>query len=65
MIKENTKNTLKEYDDRQILLESRMIVEPFSISNNTLQTLDTSVSNLKEAKVSKAIDLSKFKKIAE
>ena len=65
MIKENTKNTLKEYDDGQILLESRMIVEPFSISNNTLQTLDTSVSNLKEAKVSKAIDLSKFKKIAE
>ena len=62
MIKENTKNILKEYDDRHILLESRMIVEPLSISNNTLQAIDSSASNLKEGKVSKAIDLSKFKK---
>ena len=62
MIKENTKNILKEYDDRHILLESRMIVEPFSISNNTLQAIDSSASNLKEGKVSKAIDLLKFKK---
>ena len=42
-----------------------MIVELFSISNNTLQAIDSSASNLKEGKVSKAIDLLKFKKIAE
>ncbi len=52
---------VKEYDDGCILLEPRVLVEPFSISNNALQMLDSSVSNLKEGIVSEAIDLSKFK----
>lgn len=52
---------VKEYEDGYILLEPRVLVEPFSISDNTLQMLDSSVSNLKEGKVSETIDLSKFK----
>ncbi len=52
---------VKEYDDGCILLEPRVLVEPFSISSNTLQMLDSSVSNLKEGIVSEAIDLSEFK----
>ncbi len=52
---------VKEYDDGCILLEPRVLVEPFSISDNTLQMLDSSTTNLKEGKVSEAIDLSKFK----
>ncbi len=52
---------VKEYDDGCILLEPRVLVDPFSISNNALQMLDSSVSNLKEGIVSEAIDLSKFK----
>ena len=53
---------IKEYDDGYILLEPRELVEPFSISDNTLQMLDSSATNLKEGKVSNALDLSEFKK---
>ncbi len=52
---------VKEYEDGCIILEPRVLVEPFSISDNTLQMLDSSVSNLKEGIVSEAIDLSDFK----
>lgn len=53
---------IKEYDDGCILLEPRELVEPFCISDNTLHMFDSSVSNLKEGRVSKALDLSEFKK---
>lgn len=51
---------IKEYDDGNILLEPRELVEPFSVSANTLSMLDSSMSNLKNGKVSEPIELSKF-----
>ncbi len=51
---------IKEYDDGNILLEPRELVEPFSVSANTLSMLDSSMSNLKNGKASEPIELSEF-----
>lgn len=53
---------VKEYDDGNILLEPRELVEPFSISANSLSMMESSISNLKEDKVSEEIDISEFSK---
>ena len=51
---------VQEYDDGRIVLEPRELTVPFSVSANTLNMMDQSVANLKDGKVSGAIDLSEF-----
>ena len=51
---------VQEYDDGRIVLEPRELAVPFSVSANTLNMMDQSVANLKNGKVSEAIDLSEF-----
>ena len=52
-----------EYADGRIMLEPRELVAPYSLSANTLEMMDAAVRNLKEGKVSGAIDLSEFEEL--
>lgn len=52
---------VEEHDNGTIVLEPRELTKPFEISANTLKMMDTSIANIKKSKVSKALDLSKFK----
>ena len=52
---------VKEFDDGHIELEPRILVPPQDISKNTLKMMDKSVINLKNKKVSKPINLDKYK----
>lgn len=49
-----------EFPNGRIELEPRVLVEPFEISEDTLQMVDASMKNLKKGKASKPIDLSGF-----
>ena len=49
-----------EYDDGKILLEPRELTVPFQVSEKSLAMMDTAVANMKDGKVSSAIDLSEF-----
>ncbi len=49
-----------EYDDGRIVLEPRELVAPFQVSENTLNMMDTAMTNLKEGKKSAPVDLSDF-----
>ncbi|MBE5763148.1 MAG: hypothetical protein E7338_02875 [Clostridiales bacterium] len=51
---------VEEMKDGSILLEPRELKAPEQISANTLAMMDESIKNLKQGKVSKAIDLSEF-----
>ena len=51
---------VKEYPNGCILLEPRKIVRPKEISAKTLKMMDTAIKNLKEGKVSEALDLGEF-----
>ena len=51
---------VSEYDDGRIVLEPRELSVPFQVSANTLAMMDASMRNMKEGKVSDAIDLSEF-----
>ena len=51
---------VQEFEDGKILLEPRELTVPFSVSSNTLNMMDQSVANIKNGKVSSAIDLSEF-----
>lgn len=46
--------------DQRIVLEPRILTTPFEVSENTLKMMDKSVENLKNGKVSPALDLSEF-----
>jgi hypothetical protein len=48
---------VKEMDNGEILLSPRVLVSPFVISENTLETMDSSMENFKGGKVSKPIKL--------
>lgn len=48
---------VQEMDDGSVLLSPRVLVSPFSISQNTLQMMDQSINNLKKGAVSKPIKL--------
>ena len=48
---------VQEMDDGSVLLSPRVLVSPFSISENTLQTMDQSINNLEKGAVSKPIKL--------
>lgn len=49
---------IKEFEDGTIVLEPKVLVSPFQVSENTLKMMDKSIDNLKKGKVSKEI---KFK----
>ena len=51
---------VEHYSDGSILLQPRQLVEPLSVSENTLNMMDKSMANVKKGKAGKAIDLSKF-----
>lgn len=51
---------VEHYSDCSIKLMPRELVEPFRVSENTLNMMDSSMDNLKAGKSGKAIDLSKF-----
>jgi len=46
---------VQEREDGTVLLSPRVLVSPFEISENTLNTMDQSVANFKEGKASKPI----------
>ena len=48
---------VKEMDNGEILLSPRVLVSPFVISENTLETMDSSMESFKGGKVSKPIKL--------
>jgi len=49
-----------EFADGKIELHPRILVEPQTISSNTLSMMDSDIKNLKKNKVSDSIDLSEF-----
>jgi hypothetical protein len=51
---------VQEMEDGKIVLEPRVLVDPFTISSNTLSMMDKSMANFKEGNVSPAVDLSNF-----
>ena len=51
---------VEEYDDGRIILEPRELVPPFQIFEKSWAMMDLSMENLKQGKVSSAIDLSGF-----
>ncbi len=51
---------IEEFEDGRIVLEPRELVPPFQISEKSLVMMDKAMINLKEGKVSPAIDLSAF-----
>jgi len=52
---------VEELADGRLMLSPRVLTDPFEMSKNTLDMLDSSMSNFKEKRVSKKIDLSKIK----
>lgn len=51
---------VEHYSDGRILLQPRQLVEPFRVSENTLNMMDKSMENLKNDVSGAAVDLSKF-----
>lgn len=51
---------IKHYKNGSILLEPRVLVEP-KISKETLEMIEESVDNYREGKISKPVDVSKYK----
>jgi hypothetical protein len=51
---------VEELEDGRIILEPRELVAPFEISRRTLAGMDKAVGNLKQGKVSAAVDLTAF-----
>ena len=51
---------IEEFSGGRIVLEPRILVKPFEVSENTLKMMDSSVENLKSGNVSEAIDLSAY-----
>ena len=51
---------VEEYADGKICLFPRVLVEPFSVSANTLKMMDSVMENLEKNTASEPIDLSEF-----
>lgn len=49
-----------EYENGKIILEPRVLVSPYEVSTNTLDMMDSAISNLKNGKTSEPIDLTDF-----
>ena len=48
---------VKEYSNGSIVLEPRVLVDPFEISEKTLNMMDKSIENLNKGKVSKKVNV--------
>ena len=48
------------FEDGRILLEPRVLIAPFQVSENTLNMMDRSMENYKAGNIYEAIDLSEF-----
>lgn len=51
---------VSELNNGTIILEPRELTQPFCVSANTLNMMDSSIENLKAGLVSDAVDLSEF-----
>ena len=51
---------ITEYDDGTITMSPRVLREPFTISENTLAMVDSSMENVKKGIVYGPVDLSDF-----
>lgn len=52
---------VEHFSDGRIVLQPRELVEPFRVSESTLEMMDKSMNNVNEGKAGKAVDVSKFK----
>ena len=51
---------VEHYSDGRIILQPRELVEPFRVSESTLNMMDQSMKNLTKGVSGVAVDLSKF-----
>lgn len=51
---------IEEFDDGSIILKPRELVPPSQVSVKTLSMMDNSIENLKQGKVSEAVNLTEF-----
>ncbi len=51
---------VKHKNNGIIILEPRELIDPLSISENSLNMMDSSIKNFKKGKVGKPINLKKF-----
>ena len=51
---------IEEFDDGSIILKPRELVPPSQISEKSLALMDNSIENLKQGKVSEAVNLTEF-----
>lgn len=51
---------IEEFDDGSIILKPRKLVSPSQISEKTRAMMDNSIENLKQGKVSEAVNLTEF-----
>ncbi len=49
------------YSNGKVVLNPRVLVDPNSISKNTLKMIEKSMKNLKKGNVSEPVDLNKYK----
>lgn len=53
------------FDDGNILLEPKVLVDAHEVSANTLNMMDISIRNLKKGSVSKQVDFKKYLSVKE
>lgn len=51
---------IEEFDDGSIILKPRELVSPSQISEKSFAMMDNSIENLKQGKVSEAVNLTEF-----
>lgn len=51
---------VKVYSDGNVMLSPRILIDPNIVSKNTFKTIELSMKNFKEGKVSKPIGLKEF-----
>ncbi len=56
---------VSEFDDGTILLKPRILVDPETISENTLKMIDKSMKNFSRGKVSSQINVEKYIKVVD
>jgi hypothetical protein len=56
---------IDEFNDGTLVLRPRVLIDPDELSANTLQMMDKSIKNLKNGKVSKPVNLDKYRKYLE
>ncbi len=51
---------VSEFDDGTIVMKPRVLIDPQTLSDNTLKTMDKTIENYKKGKVSKEIKIEKY-----